>query len=75
MDTANKGKNLAGIIPLSGWKNKLDFPWPDYLHLLGKVSLQSIDLCTNALTQDVILSGLCVMMILLLWLRKESETM
>ena len=27
-----KGRNVSGIIPLSGWKNSFDFPWPDYLH-------------------------------------------
>ncbi len=34
MNTSPKGRNLVGIIPLAGWKNKLDFPWPDYLHPL-----------------------------------------
>lgn len=29
-----RGISLAGIIPLSGWKNSFDFPWPDYLQPL-----------------------------------------
>ena len=31
MKSAPQGRNLAGIIPLSGWKNSFDFPWPDYM--------------------------------------------
>lgn len=31
MISAPKGKNLAAIIPLSGYQNCFDFPWPDYL--------------------------------------------
>ena len=31
---APRGANLAGIIPLSGWKSTFDFPWPDYLQPL-----------------------------------------
>jgi hypothetical protein len=31
---APKGRNLAGIIPLTGNKNTFDFPWPDYLQPL-----------------------------------------
>jgi hypothetical protein len=31
MKTAPKGRNLAGIVPLSGFKSAFDFPWPDYL--------------------------------------------
>lgn len=34
MKSAPQGRNLAGIIPLSGWKNSFDFPWPDYLQPL-----------------------------------------
>ncbi|OUW00029.1 MAG: hypothetical protein CBD16_07090 [Betaproteobacteria bacterium TMED156] len=34
MQQAPKGRNVAGIIPLSGWKDSFDFPWPDYLHPL-----------------------------------------
>ncbi len=34
MKKAPKGRNLAGIIPLTGWKNTFDFPWPDYLQPL-----------------------------------------
>ena len=34
MDSALHGRNVAGIIPLSGWKNTFDFPWPDYLQPL-----------------------------------------
>ena len=32
MNSAPQGRNLAGVIPLSGWKNTFDFPWPDYMH-------------------------------------------
>ena len=28
---AKKGRNVAGVIPLAGWNNSFDFPWPDYL--------------------------------------------
>lgn len=31
MDAAPKGRNLAGIIPLSGRTDRFGFPWPDYL--------------------------------------------
>lgn len=31
MNSAPQGRNLAGIIPLSGWSNTFDFPWPDYM--------------------------------------------
>ena len=34
MKNAPKGRNLAGVIPLSGWQNNFDFPWPDYLQPL-----------------------------------------
>ena len=34
MQSAPQGRNLAGIVPLSGWKSSFDFPWPDYLHPL-----------------------------------------
>ena len=32
MKSAPKGRNLVGIIPLTGWNNSFDLPWPDYLH-------------------------------------------
>ncbi|MBL97463.1 MAG: hypothetical protein CMF52_06560 [Legionellales bacterium] len=31
MISSPQGRNLSGIIPLAGWKNSFDFPWPDYL--------------------------------------------
>ena len=31
MKKAKKGRNVAGVIPLVGWSNSFDFPWPDYL--------------------------------------------
>ncbi len=34
MKKAPKGRNLAGIIPLTGRKSVFDFPWPDYLQPL-----------------------------------------
>ena len=34
MYPAPRGRNLAGIIPLYGWENNFDFPWPDYMHPL-----------------------------------------
>lgn len=34
MNKAPKGRNLAGIIPLTGWHKSFDFPWPDYLQPL-----------------------------------------
>jgi len=34
MRKSPKGRNLAGIVPLSGKKNSFDFPWPDYLQPL-----------------------------------------
>jgi len=35
-DSPPKGRNLAGIIPLSGRKDSLNLPWPDYLQPLGE---------------------------------------
>ena len=34
MHSAPKGRNVSGIIPLSGFNNSFDFPWPDYLQPL-----------------------------------------
>tara|TARA_B100000282_G_scaffold295466_1_gene274850 strand:- start:3334 stop:4182 length:849 start_codon:yes stop_codon:yes gene_type:complete len=34
MDKAPKGKNLVGIVPLSGKKSSFDLPWPDYMQPL-----------------------------------------
>ena len=34
MKRAPKGRNVAGIIPLTGWSDSFDFPWPDYLQPL-----------------------------------------
>ena len=34
MEPAPHGRNLVGVIPLSGWKNVFDLPWPDYLQPL-----------------------------------------
>ena len=34
MRPAPKGRNLVGVVPLAGWDNSFDFPWPDYLHPL-----------------------------------------
>jgi len=34
IESAPKGRNLVGIVPLSGWDNKFDFVWPDYLQPL-----------------------------------------
>lgn len=34
MNSAPQGRNLVGIIPLSGWQNSFDFPWPDYMQPL-----------------------------------------
>lgn len=34
MNSAPQGRNLVGIVPLSGWENNFDFPWPDYLQPL-----------------------------------------
>lgn len=31
MHSAPTGRNVAGIIPLTGRQNSFDFPWPDYL--------------------------------------------
>jgi len=31
MKSAPTGRNVAGIIPLTGHQNSFDFPWPDYL--------------------------------------------
>ena len=31
MISAPQGRNVAGIIPISGWKSSFDLPWPDYL--------------------------------------------
>ena len=31
MNKPKRGRNVAGIIPLTGWSNSFDFPWPDYL--------------------------------------------
>ena len=32
MNPAPKGRNLAGVIPLTGRRDSFDHPWPDYLH-------------------------------------------
>ena len=34
MKSAPKGRNVAGVIPLTGWNNSFDLPWPDYLQPL-----------------------------------------
>ena len=34
MNTAPQGRNVAGIIPLTGKDNSFDFPWPDYMQPL-----------------------------------------
>ena len=34
ISSAPHGRSLAGIIPLSGWKDSFGFPWPDYLQPL-----------------------------------------
>lgn len=34
MNSAPKGRNVVGVIPLSGWNNSFDFPWPDYMQPL-----------------------------------------
>ena len=34
MKSALQGRNVPGIIPLAGWNDSFDFPWPDYLHPL-----------------------------------------
>ena len=34
MISAPQGRNVAGVIPLSGWDSTFDFPWPDYLQPL-----------------------------------------
>jgi hypothetical protein len=34
MNSAPHGRNLVGVVPLSGWKNSFDFPWPDYMQPL-----------------------------------------
>ena len=36
MNPPPKGRNLAGVVPLAGWPNSFDFPWPDYLQPLGE---------------------------------------
>lgn len=42
MNSAPKGRNVVGIIPLSGWDNSFNFPWPDYLQPLkeGVLSIE-----------------------------------
>ncbi len=34
MNTAPKGRNVSGIIPLAGFNDSFDFPWPSYLQPL-----------------------------------------
>jgi len=34
MQPAPQGRNVAGVIPLSGWHSSFDFPWPDYMQPL-----------------------------------------
>lgn len=34
MNSAPKGRNVSGIIPLAGFDSSFDFPWPDYLQPL-----------------------------------------
>ena len=31
MKSAPTGRNVAGIVPLTGKQSTFDFPWPDYL--------------------------------------------
>lgn len=49
--SAPQGRNLAGIIPVSGWNNSFDFPWPDYLQPLREGFLaveRSVYECAHA---------------------------
>lgn len=39
MNSAPKGRNLVGIIPLAGEEKVYNFPWPDYLHPLAEGQL------------------------------------
>ncbi len=51
MKKAPKGRNVVGIVPLTGWDNSFDFPWPDYLQPLreGFLALErSIYECAHA---------------------------
>lgn len=51
MNAAPKGRNLAGIIPISGHKDSFDFPWPDYLQPLreGMLAIErSVYECAHA---------------------------
>ncbi len=51
MKSPPKGRNLAAIIPLTGWKNSFGFPWPDYLQPLreGLLALdRSVYECAHA---------------------------
>ena len=51
MHTAPKGRNLVGIVPISGKCSKFSFPWPDYLQPLreGLLALErSIYECAYA---------------------------
>ena len=34
INSAPQGRNLAGIVPVSGWRNSFGFAWPDYLQPL-----------------------------------------
>jgi len=36
MHQAPQGRNLAGIIPLTGRPDTLDLPWPDYMHPISE---------------------------------------
>lgn len=36
MESSIKGRNLAGIIPISGREDKLNLPWPDCLHPIAE---------------------------------------
>tara|TARA_Y100000592_G_scaffold99255_1_gene174634 strand:+ start:5565 stop:6416 length:852 start_codon:yes stop_codon:yes gene_type:complete len=51
MNSAPKGKNVVGIIPLSGRKDAFGFPWPDYLQPLREGMLaveRSVYECAHA---------------------------
>jgi hypothetical protein len=51
MKSAPKGRNLSGIIPLAGFTDTLDFPWPSYLQPLREGFLaieRSVYECAHA---------------------------
>ena len=63
MDSPHTNKNLVGIVPVAGRKDKLNLPWSDCLQPLTDGLLAIEEQCMSVLMLGVNLFGLSVMMI------------